>query len=84
MVNVLLFFLIASKFDILLDQMQIIGGLEKGNEASKTIFVACEEDMEEVLSAVKKGIGTFSSDWLMNCVMRQELDLEAPQFVESL
>lgn len=64
--------------------MQIIGGLEKGNEASKTIFVASEEDMEEVLLAVKKGMGTFSSDWLMNCVMRQELDLEAPQFVESL
>ncbi|KAM5558612.1 hypothetical protein ABKV19_020348 [Rosa sericea] len=62
----------------------IIGGLEKVNEASKTIFVACEEDMEEVVLAVKKGICTFSSDWLMNCVMRQELDLEAPQFVESL
>lgn len=35
--------------------MQIIGGLEKGNEASKTIFVACEEDMEEVMLAVKRG-----------------------------
>jgi hypothetical protein len=27
---------------------------------------------------------TFSSDWLMNCIMRQELDLEAQQFAESL
>ncbi|PQM34498.1 uncharacterized protein Pyn_09296 [Prunus yedoensis var. nudiflora] len=62
----------------------IISELEKVNEASKTIFVACEEDMEEVLLAVKKGIWTFSSDWLMNCVMGQELDLEAPQFAESL
>ena len=63
---------------------QIIRGLEKVNEASKTIFVACEADMEVALLAVKKGIWTFSSDWLMNCVMRQELDLEAPQFAESL
>lgn len=54
------------------------------NEASRTIFVACEEDMDEALLAVKKGIWTFSSDWLMNCVMRQELDLQAPQFAESL
>ncbi|KAK6149101.1 hypothetical protein DH2020_016626 [Rehmannia glutinosa] len=53
-------------------------------DISKTIFVACEEDMEEALSAVKLGIWTFSSDWLMNCIMRQELDLEAPQFAESL
>ncbi|BFG25142.1 hypothetical protein CerSpe_114160 [Prunus speciosa] len=68
----------------MLDQIQIISELEKVNEASKTIFVACEEDMEEVLLAVKKGIWTFSSDWLMNCVMGQELDLEAPQFAESL
>lgn len=65
-------------------KLQIIGELEKVNEASKTIFVACEEDMEKVPLAVEKGIWTFSSDWLMNCVMRQELDLEAPQFAESL
>ncbi|XVE61075.1 hypothetical protein DITRI_Ditri06bG0010700 [Diplodiscus trichospermus] len=62
----------------------IIRELESVNEASKTIFIACEEDMEEALSALKKGIGTFSSEWLMNCVMRQELDLGAPQFAESL
>nr|XP_004305700.2 PREDICTED: uncharacterized protein LOC101291854 isoform X1 [Fragaria vesca subsp. vesca] len=62
----------------------IIDGLEKVNEASKTIFVACDEDMEDVVLAVKKGKCTFSSDWLMHCVMRQKLDLEAPQFVESL
>ncbi|KAG8372037.1 hypothetical protein BUALT_Bualt12G0025000 [Buddleja alternifolia] len=54
------------------------------NDKSKTIFVACEEDMEEALYAVKLGIWTFSVEWLMNCVMRQELDLEAPQFAESL
>ncbi|XP_050245567.1 uncharacterized protein LOC126693588 isoform X1 [Quercus robur] len=63
---------------------EIIRGLEKVNKSSKTIFVACEEDMEVALLAVKKGIWTFSSDWLMNCVMRQEFDLEAPQFAESL
>lgn len=64
--------------------MQIIRGLERVNEASKTIFIACEEDMEEADNALKKGIWTFSSDWLMSCVMRQELDLGAPQFAESL
>ncbi|KAL0383492.1 UNVERIFIED_CONTAM: hypothetical protein Scaly_0636500 [Sesamum calycinum] len=54
------------------------------NDVSKTIFVACEEDMDEALSAVKLGIWTFSSDWLVSCIMKQELDLEAPQFAESL
>ncbi|XP_062167869.1 uncharacterized protein LOC133874051 [Alnus glutinosa] len=63
---------------------EIIRGLDKVKEASKTIFVACEEDMEQALLAVKKGIWTFSSEWLMNCIMRQEVDLEAPQFAESL
>ncbi|XP_021675547.2 uncharacterized protein LOC110661261 isoform X2 [Hevea brasiliensis] len=62
----------------------IISGLDKVNEASKTIFVACEEDMEEAFSAAKKGIRTFSSDWLINCIMKQELDLQALQFAESL
>ncbi|XP_057982663.1 uncharacterized protein LOC131167793 [Malania oleifera] len=62
----------------------VIHGLNMVNEVSETIFVACEEDMEEALLAVKKGIWTFSSEWFMNCVMRQELDLEAHQFAESL
>ncbi|CAA0812797.1 Unknown protein [Striga hermonthica] len=53
-------------------------------DVSETIFVACEEDMKEALTAVKMGIWTFSSEWLMNCIMKQELDLEAPQFAESL
>ncbi|KAE8098705.1 hypothetical protein FH972_016749 [Carpinus fangiana] len=63
---------------------EIIRGLDKVKEASKTVFVACEEDMEEAMLAVKKGILSFSSEWLMNCIMRQEVDLEAPQFAESL
>ncbi|KAK4373726.1 hypothetical protein RND71_009110 [Anisodus tanguticus] len=62
----------------------VIRGLDQVKDESKTIFVACEEDMDEALSAVKKGIWTFSSDWFMNCVMKQELDLGAPQFAESL
>ncbi|XP_038881371.1 uncharacterized protein LOC120072912 isoform X2 [Benincasa hispida] len=62
----------------------VIHALGKVNEVSKTIFVAGEEDVEEALLAVKKGIWTFNSEWLMTCVMRQELDLEAPQFAESL
>ncbi|KAJ6912152.1 hypothetical protein NC651_014736 [Populus alba x Populus x berolinensis] len=68
----------------LLKGYNVISGLDKENEASKTIFVASEEDIEEALSAAKKGMRTFSSDWLMNCIMRQELDLEAQQFAESL
>ncbi|GMJ03799.1 hypothetical protein like AT2G41450 [Hibiscus trionum] len=62
----------------------IVRGLKEVNEVWKTIFIAWEEDMEEALSALKRGIRAFSSEWLMNCVMRQELDLEAPQFAESL
>ncbi|KAJ7976715.1 PAX-interacting protein 1 [Quillaja saponaria] len=62
----------------------VISGLDQVNEASKTIFVTCEEDIEEAMQAVKKGIWTFGSEWLMNCVMRQELDLDGPQFAESL
>ncbi|CAJ1913389.1 unnamed protein product [Sphenostylis stenocarpa] len=62
----------------------VISSLEKVNETSATIFVTSEEDTEEAMVAAKKGIRTFSSDWFMNCVMRQELDLEAPQFAQSL
>ncbi|XP_064999914.1 uncharacterized protein LOC135633873 [Musa acuminata AAA Group] len=62
----------------------VMHGLGCINEPSRTIFLACEEDMSEALLAAKKGAWTFSSDWLMNCVMKQELDLEAPQFAESL
>lgn len=64
--------------------MQIIGDLSQVNIPSKTIFLASEEDVEEAMVAAKKGIWTFSGDWLMNCVMRQELDLDAPKFAESL
>lgn len=62
----------------------MIPGENEIKDASKTIFVVCEEDVEEALSAAKTGIRTFGSEWLMNCIMRQELDLEAPQFAESL
>ncbi|XP_024964368.1 uncharacterized protein LOC112504646 [Cynara cardunculus var. scolymus] len=62
----------------------VIRNLEKVKDSSKTIFVASEESMDEALSAVKKGIPTFSNEWFMNCVMKQDLDLEAPQFAESL
>ncbi|KAG8069018.1 hypothetical protein GUJ93_ZPchr0005g14637 [Zizania palustris] len=53
-------------------------------ESSTTIFLACEEDMDSALDAAKRGIKTFSSEWFMSCVMTQELDLDAPQFTESL
>jgi hypothetical protein len=54
------------------------------DELSKTIFLACEEGMELAMDAAKRGMKTFSTDWLMTCVMKQEFDLEAPQFAESL
>nr|GMD85663.1 microcephalin isoform X1 [Ipomoea batatas] len=62
----------------------VLGGLEEVNDAKKTVFVACEEDMDEALSAAEKGIRTFCSEWFMNCIMKQQLDLGASQFAESL
>lgn len=64
--------------------MQVIRRLCSIEEPSKTIFLTCEEDMAEALAAARKGVRTYNSDWLMNCVMKQELDLDAPQFAESL
>ncbi|KAF9595077.1 hypothetical protein IFM89_036966 [Coptis chinensis] len=66
------------------DIVKAAGGNGKMREPLRTIFVACEEDMEEAMLAAKKGIWTFSSDWFMSCIMRQELDMQAPQFTESL
>ncbi|PKA66994.1 Histone acetyltransferase GCN5 [Apostasia shenzhenica] len=62
----------------------VIRGLRGMLEPSRTIFLACEEDMQEALLAAKTGVRTFSTEWLINCVMRQELDLDAHQFAESL
>ncbi|KAF0922789.1 hypothetical protein E2562_002041 [Oryza meyeriana var. granulata] len=63
---------------------KLINKLADIAEPSKTIFLACEEDTELALDAAKRGIKTFSSEWFLSCVMTQELDLEAPQFTESL
>uniref|UniRef100_A0A0E0DQU5 BRCT domain-containing protein n=1 Tax=Oryza meridionalis TaxID=40149 RepID=A0A0E0DQU5_9ORYZ len=63
---------------------KLINKLDDITQPSKTIFLACEEDMELALDAAKRGIKTFSSEWFLSCVMTQELDLEAPQFTESL
>ncbi|KAK6941760.1 GNAT domain, partial [Dillenia turbinata] len=62
---------------------EVIQGFGRVNNPLKIIFLACEEEMEEALSAVKRGIWTFSSDWFMNCVMRQELDLGAPHIING-
>ncbi|KAL8254598.1 hypothetical protein R6Q59_032819 [Mikania micrantha] len=62
----------------------VIRNLEKVKDPTRSIYVASEENMEEALLAIKKGIATFSNEWLMNCVMKQDLDLNAPQFVVSL
>ncbi|XP_056843429.1 uncharacterized protein LOC108811718 [Raphanus sativus] len=62
----------------------VIRGLDEVNEASKTIYIGCEEDTAEALCAAKKRVWTFSSEWLMNCVLKQQLELQVTQFVESL
>ncbi|KAG9459179.1 hypothetical protein H6P81_003687 [Aristolochia fimbriata] len=62
----------------------VVHGLEEVKEPAQTIFLACEEDMEEALEAAKRGVWTYSSEWLMCCIMRQELDFEAQQYAESL
>ena len=63
---------------------QIIKKLSELEVSSQAIFLVCEEETELALVAAKRGIKTFSSDWFMSCVMKQELDLEAPQFTVSL
>ncbi|GJN14379.1 hypothetical protein PR202_gb01202 [Eleusine coracana subsp. coracana] len=63
---------------------KIIQKLSESEEASKTIFLVCEEETELALVAARNGIKTYSSDWFMGCVMKQELDLEAPEFTVSL
>ncbi|ESQ52863.1 hypothetical protein EUTSA_v10016390mg [Eutrema salsugineum] len=62
----------------------VIRGVDKVKETSKAIYIGCEEDTVEALRAAKKRVWTFSSEWLMNCVMKQQLDLQVSQFVESL
>lgn len=64
--------------------LQVIGRFDESENTDKIIFMASEEDMKDALDASKRGIRVFSSEWFMNCVMKQELDLEAPQFAESL
>jgi len=49
-----------------------------------SLFLEEEEYVEEAMMAAKKGIRTYDSEWFMNCVMRQQHNLEAPQFAESL
>ncbi|KAK3138931.1 hypothetical protein QOZ80_5AG0375350 [Eleusine coracana subsp. coracana] len=63
---------------------KIIQKLSESEEPSKTIFLVCEEETELALVAARNGIKTYSSDWFMGCVMKQELDLEAPEFTVSL
>nr|CAD1828356.1 unnamed protein product [Ananas comosus var. bracteatus] len=62
----------------------VVRRLADSQDPWKTIFVACEEDMADALAAARNGAWIFNSEWLISCVMKQELDLEAPQFAESL
>ncbi|KAJ7514870.1 hypothetical protein O6H91_23G064000 [Diphasiastrum complanatum] len=51
---------------------------------SHTFIIACEEDMSEALAAAKEGLLTYTSEWIMSSIMKQDLDLTASQFTESL
>lgn len=62
----------------------VIRGVDKVNDATKTIYIGCEEDTAEALRAAKKRVWTFSSEWLMKCVSTQQLELQVTQFVEPL
>ncbi|KAL0861964.1 hypothetical protein Bca101_041082 [Brassica carinata] len=62
----------------------VIRGVDKVNDPSKAIYIGCEEDTAEALCAAKKRVWTFSSEWLMNCVLKQQLELQVTQFVEPL
>jgi hypothetical protein len=64
--------------------IQAVLSLEKVQNPSHTFALTCEEDMSEALAAAITGMPTYTSDWFMCCIMRQELDFTAPQFTESL
>lgn len=58
--------------------------LEEVQNPSHAFALTCEEDMSEALAAAITGMPTYTSDWFMCCIMRQELDFTASQFTESL
>lgn len=64
--------------------MQVLANLEEAIGCLDAIVVACEEDISEALMAAKAGLPTYSSEWLMSCIMKQELDVTNTQFAESL
>ncbi|KAF6160178.1 hypothetical protein GIB67_016614 [Kingdonia uniflora] len=68
----------------LVKNLQVLHALNKVCQPLKTIFITSDKDMKVALLAAERGIRTYGSDWLMKCVMRQELDLNAPQFAEPL
>jgi hypothetical protein len=52
-------------------------------DKTHAVVIAAEEDMSDATSAAKAGLRTFSSDWLLTCIVKQELDFTAAQFPES-
>ncbi|MCO5580772.1 hypothetical protein L7F22_034642 [Adiantum nelumboides] len=63
---------------------KVLGSFEEAKSCLDAIVVACEDDISEALMAAKEGLPTYSSEWLMNCIMKQELDMTTTQFAESL
>ncbi|KAI5079275.1 hypothetical protein GOP47_0004754 [Adiantum capillus-veneris] len=63
---------------------KVLASFEEAKQCVDAIVVACEDDISEALIAAKEGLPTYSSEWLMSCIMKQELDMTTTQFAESL
>ncbi|KAH7330824.1 hypothetical protein KP509_20G003800 [Ceratopteris richardii] len=63
---------------------KVVTSFEEAKLCRETVVIACEDDISEALMAAKEGLATFSSEWLMSCIMKQELDRTSSQFAESL
>ncbi|KAG6553336.1 hypothetical protein Mapa_005070 [Marchantia paleacea] len=48
------------------------------------IVIASEEDTELAMAAAKEGLYTYNSDWLLTCIVKQDLDFSVAQLPESL
>ncbi|OAE35494.1 hypothetical protein AXG93_2189s1280 [Marchantia polymorpha subsp. ruderalis] len=66
---------------------QVLATFEEALKLEKKslgIVLASEEDTEKAMAAAKEGICTYNSDWLLTCIVKQDLDFSVAQFTESL
>lgn len=65
---------------ILLMKMQILSSLDEAlqqADPSSTIVLGCEQDIEEGIAAAKAGLRTFTGEWFMQSIVKQDLDMSA-------